>query len=89
MELLYLLRCPETRSRLQPARRQLIVALNEAIARRRLHDRLGRLVTRRLENVLINEDESFAYPVFDEIINLLADEAIPLDQLTDVRTPRE
>ena len=89
IELLEILRCPATGSRLRIADQELLERLNQAVTAGRLHDRLGRQLTRALDSALINSDSTLGYPVYDRIPSLVADESIPLDQIADKEDPRE
>ena len=80
-EILDLLVCPEDHSRLQLADSQLLARLNAAIAAGRLKNRAGTVLSRQLEGALVRADRSLAYPVLDDIPQMLVDEAIPLAQL--------
>ena len=82
-ELLDILRCPATGSRLHAAEPSLLERLNQAISAGRVHDRLGRQVTRELDSALINADSTLGYPIYDRIPSLVADESIPLGQVSD------
>lgn len=80
-ELLRMLRCPVELSPLGAADAELLAQVNRAVEQQRIRDRVGQLVTARLDEALVNESRSLLYPVVDEIPSLIADEAIPLDQL--------
>lgn len=89
IEWLEILRCPVTSRRLRIADRGLLDRLNQEIAKRRLHDRLGRQLTRELDGALINADSTLAYPIYDRIPSLVADESIPLDPKSNEENPHE
>lgn len=74
--------CPIDRVPLRVADEQLIVRVNRAIAAGRVTNHGGRLVDQPLGGGLIRDDKKYLYPVQAEIPILLADEAIPLDQLS-------
>jgi uncharacterized protein YbaR (Trm112 family) len=78
VELLKILRCPETHQPLSLADAALVRQLNERIAAGQLRNRAGQPVTRRCESALLRQDRQFAYPVCESIPVLLIDEAIPL-----------
>jgi uncharacterized protein YbaR (Trm112 family) len=76
VELLSILRCPET---LQPLR----LAPDEVLARvaqERLRDRSGNPVALPLEGGLLRQDGAVLYPIRSGIPVMLIDEAIPLGQ---------
>ena len=75
------IRCPVTRSNLQPASDDLIRELNTQIERGAARNRIDRKITRPLDGGLINEDQSLLYPIWDSIPTLIADEAIALQDL--------
>ncbi|MCO6454713.1 MAG: Trm112 family protein [Pirellulaceae bacterium] len=80
-ELLQMLRCPVELSPLRAADAELLARVNRAIDQQLVRDRVGQLVTARLDEGLVNHSGGLLYPVVDEIPSLIADEAIPLDQL--------
>jgi uncharacterized protein YbaR (Trm112 family) len=80
-ELLDLLVCPENHTALSVAEPELLLRINGAIAGRKLKNRAGQTLERRLEAALVRADGSLAYPVFDDIPRMLVDEAILLAQL--------
>lgn len=84
-ELLDILVCPERRTPLTLADQQLVAALNQAVAQRRLKNRAGELVEKMLDGGLVRDDRGVVYPVIDGIPIMLVDEAIPLDQVEAAR----
>ena len=80
-DLLSRLRCTITRSPLNVADSPLLEKINGAIEAGYLTNRLGELLMRPLDEALVNEDESFAWPIYDDIVVLVSDEAIELSQL--------
>ena len=83
-ELLQMLRCPVTKSRLTSATSSDIENLNRRIQDGEIANRAGERVAAPLENGFINEDRSLIFPVRGEIIILTADQAIvanPPDKL--------
>ena len=76
-----MLRCPEDQSALTEADRALVERLNRAIAGGRICNRAGARVEREIDGALVRQDRALAYPVTDGFPVMLADEAIPLDQL--------
>jgi uncharacterized protein YbaR (Trm112 family) len=77
--LLDLLLCPETREKLSLAPPALVERLNAAIDSGTLKNRAGAPVKARMEAALLRADGKFAYPVADDIPNLILDEAIPVE----------
>jgi len=80
-EFLDLLVCPVDRKPLRLAEQGLLDRLNQAIQAGRVRNRIGQPVEKTLEAALVREDNALLYPIIDDIPVLLADEAIPLDQL--------
>jgi uncharacterized protein YbaR (Trm112 family) len=80
-ELLDILVCPETRMPLKLADGELVRSLNEAIQQGRLTNRAGTKLRSVLDGGLVRQDGSVCYPIVDDIPIMLADEAIPLEQL--------
>ena len=80
-ELLSILVCPEDRSPLTLADRELLAAVNRAIAARRLRTKGGEAVAEPLEAGLVRQDRALLYPIVDRIPILLIDAGIPLGQL--------
>lgn len=80
-ELLDILVCPERRTPLTLADENLVAALNQAVAQRRLNNQAGEPVEKMLEGGLVRDDHAVVYPVIDGIPIMLVDEAIPLDQV--------
>jgi len=77
-ELLNLLVCPESQTRLRLADPSLVERLNRAIAAGEVRNRVGRPVDEPLEGGLVREDGTLLYPIRDGIPSLLADEAIEI-----------
>lgn len=73
--------CPIDHTPLSPADDGLVVRINRAIAAGRIKNRAGRLVDQPINGGLLHKDQTLLYPIIDDIPVLLADEAIPLDQL--------
>jgi uncharacterized protein YbaR (Trm112 family) len=80
-DLLERLVCPETRTRLTMADAALVARLNAAIAARALVNCAGQPIERPIQGGLVRQDGRMLYPVIDDIPSLLADRAIPLDQV--------
>lgn len=73
--------CPETRATLSEGSAALVAELNRRIAARTLKNRVGKVIERPLDAVLVRADRQVGYPVRDKIMMLFLDEAIPLDGL--------
>ncbi len=73
--------CPENRTPLHLADGELIARRTEAIAARRLKNKVGRRIESPLESGLVREDGTLLYPIIDDIPVLLVDEAIRLEQV--------
>ncbi len=78
-ELLEILVCPESRTPVRLADRELLERVNQGVAEGRLRTRGGTKVEGALEAGLIREDGRLLYPVRDGIPVMLVDEAIPID----------
>lgn len=78
-ELLDLLVCPETREKLTPASTSLVEKLNGAVTAGELKNRAGNAIDRPLQGGLVRPDGKVVYPVWDDIPDLIIDDAIPLD----------
>ena len=76
-EFLTVLRCPVSGSRLTAADPPLVVQLNEAIAAGKLTTRGGEIVSTPLDEALLNEQRTLAYPLRNGIASLTAEAAIP------------
>ena len=82
-EFIQMTRCLETGTSLHLAEPPCCERLNRAITAGKIQNRMGQLVQREIEAGLVNEDQSLLYPIYDDIPQLLLDEAIPLSQLDD------
>jgi len=80
-ETLKMLVCPKDHSPLSLADRRLTDRLNRAIAAGRIVNQAGRKVTEPISGALVRQDRAVLYPIVDDIPLLLADEAIPLEQI--------
>ncbi|HAZ63664.1 MAG TPA: hypothetical protein DCZ72_08670 [Armatimonadetes bacterium] len=79
--LLEVLRCPETRATLTLADEALLARLNAAIAAGTLRNRGGETVSEPIDGALVREPGDIAYPIRDEIPEMLIDSGLPLGQL--------
>jgi len=77
-ELLEILCCPETHQRLELAGSDLVDRLNEMAVAGKLRNRAGKLVSGRLDGVLLRADGKVAYPIRNGIPVLLIDDGIVL-----------
>lgn len=81
-KLLEILRCPDNRTALEMADGALVARLNAAIAAGTLKNKLGQELKSPIQGGLVREDRQVLYPILDGIPVLLADEGIPLDQVS-------
>jgi uncharacterized protein YbaR (Trm112 family) len=79
-ELLKMLVCPETRAPLTVASEDLLLRLNQAIASRKLVNKAGQTLERKLDGGLVRSDQAVVYPIVDDIPMMLVDEGISLNQ---------
>jgi uncharacterized protein len=79
--LLEILVCPETKANLALAPSELVRQLNAAIEKGKLTNRAGERVSQKVEAALVRQDQEVAYPVRDDIPELLIDEQIALSQI--------
>jgi uncharacterized protein YbaR (Trm112 family) len=76
LELLKILRCPETHQELRPADGALLEKLNAEIASGTLKNRAGAVVTEKLDGGLVRSDGKWVYPVRGTLPIMLVDEGI-------------
>lgn len=79
--LLDIVACPASRTPLRVADSALVERLNAAIDKGRLKDKAGRTVGPRLQGALVREDNTVAYPVWDNMPHLVVEAGIEMDQL--------
>jgi uncharacterized protein YbaR (Trm112 family) len=79
--LLTILRCPVSHKGLNTASRDLLDRVNAAIDSGGLANRDGTVLSQRLEEALVTDDEKLAYPVSNGIPVLLEGESISLEQV--------
>jgi uncharacterized protein len=79
-ELARILVCPENRTPLDFASKELIAKLNRAIAAGQLKNRAGQKIEKPLVGGLVRADRDVLYAVVDDIPMMLIDEGILLDQ---------
>ena len=80
------LRCLHTSARLRLVDDGMCDQINQLIDQRRVFDVLGRCLTRPVDGMLVNEAFSYGYPIHDEVVHLLRDEAIVLNDLDSSET---
>ena len=80
-DLLDILVCPKSHKPLRLAEDPLVTKLNQAVSEKKLRNVGGQAVESTLQGGLVCDDEQLVYPIVDGIPVLLADEAIPLDQV--------
>jgi len=78
-QLLDVLVCPETHTRLRLAEPSLIDRINARIEAREITNRGGEAVSGPLHAGLVREDGRVLYPIIDDIPIMLIDESIELD----------
>ena len=76
IELLHMMRCPVSRSKLSVADAQLIRQVNERIQSGWLRDRSGNEILQELDGGLVNDDGSLLFPIRRGIVTLVKDQAI-------------
>jgi uncharacterized protein len=74
--------CPKDRTPLTMADLRLTAKLNRAIADKRLTNSAGQPVATPIDGGLVRKDKKLLYPIIDGIPIMLADAAIPLDQVS-------
>ncbi len=79
--LLDILACPETKEPISLADETLVAKLNAAIASGALKNRIGEVITEKIDGGLVRQDQQYLYPIRDDIPVMLIDEGIPLNQL--------
>jgi uncharacterized protein YbaR (Trm112 family) len=77
-ELLFLLRCPESKQRLSVASPEQLAALESARTAGALRDRAGNAVSEPVLAGLVRADGMLLFPIRDGIPVLLLDQALPL-----------
>lgn len=83
-DFLKMLRCPVDHRPLRVADASLLARLNQRAASGLLRNQSGGTVGEHLSDALINEPGTIAYPVIDDIPNMITDDSIPLDQIDGV-----
>ena len=81
-ELLEILVCPEDKTSVRLADRNLIDKVNAGIRGHAIKNRGGQPVEEELTEGLVRADGKYVYPVRDDIPVMLIEEAIPVDQVT-------
>ncbi|MDE3259581.1 MAG: Trm112 family protein [Gemmatimonadota bacterium] len=80
-ELLDILACPEDKTQVSPAGRELIKKVNNLIEKGELCNRGGIRVEKPVDGGLVREDGAYLYPIEDDIPIMLIEEAIPLSKI--------
>ena len=80
------LRCLESGSQLSLLGDDELQELNNAIESGNIFNRLGQRVERKLDEGLVNAEQSIVYAVFNQIPQLILDESISLDQLNGIKS---
>ena len=80
-ELLDILACPEDKSPVSLAGRELIEKVNNLIEKGELCNRGGTRVEKPVDGGLVREDGAYLYPIEDNIPIMLIEEAIPLSKI--------
>jgi uncharacterized protein YbaR (Trm112 family) len=75
---LQMLACPDTRQPLEEASPELILSLNERVAKGLVKNKGGTQVKEPIQAGLVRKDKKALYPIVDRIPVLLVDESIPL-----------
>ena len=73
--------CPKTRKPLRLADDATLKALNAAITEGKLRNQKGVPVQQTLDAALVREGDDLAYPIYDDIPQLIVEDGIALDQL--------
>ena len=77
--LLEILVCPSTKQGLAPASSALVLRINQDIERGELHDIGGEVVAEKVDALLLRDDGGIAYPVRDDIPEMLVERGISVD----------
>jgi uncharacterized protein YbaR (Trm112 family) len=78
-EILALIRCPESQSRLHRADESTLSAMNHAIETGSVVNRAGEVVTQPIQSGLVNEKRTLLYPIREGITVLVVDQAIIIE----------
>ena len=76
LNLIEMLRCPVTLSKLTLATADEVEVLNQQIASGKVQNRIGQIVSESVESGYFNEDRSLLLPIREGIIILVTDQAI-------------
>ncbi len=79
-EFIAMLRCPDSRQPLALAEPALLDTLNEQIRAGTLRDKSGEPLRRELDAGLLREDGTLLYPVWDDLPDMLVQDAIPVPE---------
>lgn len=80
-QLVQILVCPDDFSSLQVAADEQVQRVNEAIAKKRLHNRGGEPVHEPIDQLLVRSDGQYGYAIRADIPVMLVEESIPLHQI--------
>ncbi len=80
-DFLKIVRCPESGSMLAPADDTLIDRVNELIREGVVTNRADETITEPLAGGLFNEERSLLFPMRDQIVTLVPDQAIDVASL--------
>ncbi len=76
-----LFRCPQSGQPLHAGEAALVIRVNKFIDAGNLLNQRGGTVKDRVDGLLIREDKQVAYPIRDDLAELIADSAFMLEQL--------
>jgi uncharacterized protein YbaR (Trm112 family) len=79
-QLVQVLVCPDDLTPLRLALDEQVKLTNQAIAKKRVHNRAGALVREPVDGLLVREDGQYGYAVRADIPVMLIEESIPLNQ---------
>jgi uncharacterized protein YbaR (Trm112 family) len=82
-EILALLRCPVTGSRLEYAQIQLVDRINRQAQAGQLCDRAGQLINFQIDAALINADKSLAMPIRAGVVSMAEARTIDISTIAD------
>ncbi len=80
LELLEILRCPETKEHVELADPALIDKINHKITTGDVKNRRGKPVIEKIDGGLLRKDKKYLYPIREDIPIMLINEALPMEQ---------